>query len=1372
MALKRKHFSEAACSSSSNLKYQVFLSFRGEDTRKNFTDHLYTSLVNAGINTFRDDDQLQRGKIISSELLKAVQQSKISLVIWTSSKGGGATHPIAIQSRTEIVLGLLSMESPDVGIVGIYGMGSIDDRLKDMFLDIACFFIGMDEEYVMTILKGCGYFPVIDVRFLVERSLLIIEHHTMRMHNLLRDMGREIVREMSPSQIGKSSRLWFHLDSLDILRKHTGTKAVEGLSLDVSAAKDAILIETEAFANMINLRLLKINSVHFTTTRYENFSKELRWLYWHRCSLQVLPPNLDLGSLVVLDMRFSNFRKVWKETKFLDKLKILDLSYSIYLVETPNFAELRSLERLQLEGCTSLTKVHQSIGDLKRLLFLNLAECNNLKELPDSICKLKSLQTLNLNGCSRLNNFPEDLSWLEALRELRANRAVHINHYIPKAIIGENVWCFLITNCPTIDIDGWDLRYWSPRRDMISWRHAEISPPLPYVNDNEIPLKEGVSSPKSRYLVACFPAREVLIWYQELDSNEIFFPTLCSSSLDPMASESSSNSSTTPTINTNAQTIQQNNGLPPLITINAAAQLPIKLSSQNFPSWRAQFTSLLTVHRLSGYIDGSKPCPPPLIPSEKDANVEIPNPAYDHWIQQDQLLLHGIIASATETVIPFFASCTSSKAAWTKIQNMYANRSRSRMMQLREKLIQPRGSRTVQEYFQLIRHTADELALINSPIHDDELVIHVLNGIGAEYREISAGIRARESPISFDELLDKMTEYEAFIQRQTSTDAKIICQICDKYGHIAKTCNKLRQKQESGNVSAHTATIQKGSSNWLLDTGASHHVTSEARSLQDLEKYGGNDELVIGDGSGLPITHTGSISIPTKHKQFHLHNVLLVPNVDINLCLVSKFCKTNSASVEFFPHSYAVKDLFSRKIIAQGRSREGIYELQSADPIIKTPSLAFVGTKTSSNTWHQRLGHPNSKTLNFLIKNFSLPCSNKKINSLCNSCLCNKIHKLPFASSTITSSGPLEVIYSDVWSPSRVTSVKDFRYYVSFVDHFTKYTWCFPLKQKSEVLHVFTKFKTSVEKFFKLDILTVYSDCRGEYEKLKPLEELRALETNGTWTLVPPPANANVVKCKCVFRIKRNPDGSISRYKARLVAKGFTQRPGLDFNETFSPVVKPITRPGGGLFLSQHKYVADILAKTDMAGAKAANSPMSTTKPLHLHDGSPAADAETYRKIIGSLQYLCLTRPDITFAVNRLSQFMHKPTQQHFAALKRLLRYLKGTIWHGININKETNLSLTVYTNSDWAGDPDDRRSTSAYIVQLGTTPIAWCSKKQSTIARSSTEAEYRAIATAVSEVLWKQSLLSEIPLQIVNSHVTICKKKVKILTKLMISNT
>lgn len=140
-----------------------------------------------------------------------------------------------------------------------------------------------------------------------------------------------------------------------------------------------------------------------------------------------------------------------------------------------------------------------------------------------------------------------------------------------------------------------------------------------------------------------------------------------------------------------------------------------------------------------------------------------------------------------------------------------------------------------------------------------------------------------------------------------------------------------------------------------------------------------------------------------------------------------------------------------------------------------------------------------------------------------------------------------------------------------------------------------------------------------------------------------------------------------------------------------------------------------------MAGVKAANTPMTTTTSLSLYDKSTSVDDEEYRRVIGSLKYLLLTRPDISFAVNKLAQYMHKPTRLHLVVLKRVLRYLKGIIDRGIRIPKLNEQKLVVYTDSYWAGDRDDRTSTTTYVIYLGNMSISWSSRKQKTIARSST---------------------------------------------------
>uniref|UniRef100_A0A2N9HHX6 TIR domain-containing protein n=1 Tax=Fagus sylvatica TaxID=28930 RepID=A0A2N9HHX6_FAGSY len=685
--------------------HDVFLSFRGEDTRKNFTDHLYTALVQAGIHTFRDDDELARGKEISTELLKAIQESRISIVVHTvlpifydvnpsdvrkqngtfagaftrheerftaemekvqkwraalteaanlsgwdlQSLANGcesrfiekivedvlnkvnytplnvAIHPIGIAARVEKMKALLNLGKPDVSIVGIYGMGGIgkttlakaiynqicdgfegscfllnikeiseqpnglvdlqeqllfdilklknfkignvdrginlikerfrrkrvlvvlddvddlkqvhslvgnsdwfgsgsrvivttrdehlltrlgvygkykveelnfeesfqlfswhafgmahpiedylelsncvvkyvlglplalevlgsfllgrsiiewkseleklhkipphqiqkilrisfdsldDDTVKNIFLDIACFFIGMDKGYACRILNGCGFFPDIGISILIQRSLVTINNENeLRMHDMIRDMGREIVREKSPcNDPGKRSRLWFHEDVLNVLNKHMGSEAVEGLILN-SHVLDYVHLKTEAFVNMKNLRLLQINGVHLTGC-FEHLSKELRtilkvlvvmflivditkklkchnfatsFLFWfmlfEKSKSEVTTISVKVGFTLILGVYPS--------------LQELDLSRTNFHNLPHGIGRLPKLRSLMLNDCTSL----QSISELPpSLVYLEADGCTSMERL-SILSNMKSSRKFYLGNCHRL----------------------------------------------------------------------------------------------------------------------------------------------------------------------------------------------------------------------------------------------------------------------------------------------------------------------------------------------------------------------------------------------------------------------------------------------------------------------------------------------------------------------------------------------------------------------------------------------------------------------------------------------------------------------------------------------------------------------------------------------------------------------------------------------------------------------------------------------------------------------------------------------------------------------------------------------------------------------------------------------------------
>ncbi|CAL2245419.1 unnamed protein product [Prunus armeniaca] len=371
-------------------------------------------------------------------------------------------------------------------------------------------------------------------------------------------------------------------------------------------------------------------------------------------------------------------------------------------------------------------------------------------------------------------------------------------------------------------------------------------------------------------------------------------------------------------------------------------------------------------------------------------------------------------------------------------------------------------------------------------------------------------------------------------------------------------------------------------------------------------------------------------------------------------------------------------------------------------------------------------------------------------------------------------------------------------------------------------------------------------------------EELEALQMQGTWSLVPCPSRKNIVGSKWIYKIKRNADGSIARYKARLVAQGFSQQQGLDFSETFSPVVRHTTvrlilslaamnkwslgqldvknaflhgdleeevymrqPPGfedsqhpefvcrlakslyglkqapralnakftddiiltgsspqlvqtiiddlgvvfdmkdmgklayflglqvsydstGGIFVHQTKYAQELLNKAGMTNCKACPTPCKPHNQVLRTEGQPLTDPTLYRSLVGALQYLTFTRPDLSYSINTVCQYMTTPTEAHFDLVKRILRYIQGTIQYGIHFTTGP-WHLQAYSDADWAGDLNTRRSTTGFVIFLGNNPISWQSKKQGSVSRSSTEAEYRALANTAADLAWIRQVLLDL---------------------------
>ncbi|XP_059277143.1 disease resistance protein RUN1-like isoform X2 [Lycium ferocissimum] len=295
----------------------------------------------------------------------------------------------------------------------------LDCDTQSVFLDIACALHGFDSDEVADALNACGFYFESAIATLVKKCLLQ-NAWSLVMHDLVRDMGKEIVRTESPRDPGKRSRLFNPQEVCDVLQGNKGSKKIEVLMVDSQALK-GVNLSTNAFKKMINLRVLIIDGKLSISGNFELLSKELRWLSWKGCPLKCISSNFSGDKLVVLDMRESDIQEFGLNFQCCKSLKKLDLSDSKRLKRTPNFNGSRSLETLWLHGCSSLTEIHPSIGNLDGLIDLDFSGCKKLTDLPSSICRLKSLETLDICRCSSLQTLPVDLGDMRCLKSLAAS---------------------------------------------------------------------------------------------------------------------------------------------------------------------------------------------------------------------------------------------------------------------------------------------------------------------------------------------------------------------------------------------------------------------------------------------------------------------------------------------------------------------------------------------------------------------------------------------------------------------------------------------------------------------------------------------------------------------------------------------------------------------------------------------------------------------------------------------------------------------------------------------------------------------------------------------------------------------------------------
>ena len=560
-----------------------------------------------------------------------------------------------------------------------------------------------------------------------------------------------------------------------------------------------------------------------------------------------------------------------------------------------------------------------------------------------------------------------------------------------------------------------------------------------------------------------------------------------------------------------------------------------KLGKNNFPLWKAQVLSAIRGAEVAHFLDAATAGEPPkFIPKAKETPDElIINPEHLKWVAKDQQIFNYLISSVSRDVQVQIASCTTAAEIWKAILDMTASQSRGRVINTRMAMATAqKGSSTIADFFSKMKGLADDMAAAGKKLDDEEIASYILAGLDRDFDPVVSGVSNRDEPVSLGNLYTQLVSWEQRINfsngggdnssssanaaarggrggfkrgggsrgrnngrgrsnngnggrpRQKSNEE---CQLCGLEGHTVLRCYKRFNASFQGPAQekrqASSATAGYGvDTNWYTDTGATDHITGELEKLIARDKYHGTDQVHTANGAGMRINQIGQSIVHTPNRNLVLKNVLYVPEANKNLASVHCLTSDNNAFIEYHPDHFLIKDQVTRKTLVRGGCEGGLYPLKSFRSTSNKVTHAAI--KPSTSRWHSRLGHPSSSIVQQVLSKNNVPFvseSNKE--QMCDACQLGKSHQLPYPVSTSVSSSPLELIFSDVWGPAS-TSINRHNYYVSFIDDFSKFTWIYLLRHKSEVFQKFHDFQSMVERQFDRKILSVQTDWRGEYQKL------------------------------------------------------------------------------------------------------------------------------------------------------------------------------------------------------------------------------------------------------------------------------------------------
>ena len=373
-----------------------------------------------------------------------------------------------------------------------------------------------------------------------------------------------------------------------------------------------------------------------------------------------------------------------------------------------------------------------------------------------------------------------------------------------------------------------------------------------------------------------------------------------------------------------AETVENNEKLLNINMVNIT-----KLTTTNFMTWNLQISALLDGYDLVGHLDGSTLTPEQTITVNDETTV---NPAFTKWRRQDRLIYSALIGTLSPSIQAMVTNTKTSHDVWKSLSTTYATPTRGHIQQLRLQLKHyTKGDKTIDDYMRGLTTRFDHLALLGKPLDLEDKIKFIIDGLPEEYKTVTDQVEGREISPSIIEIHEKLINKEAKLlaistpsatsvvpvtanmattrskpqrgnnsnwnnnykqpqhnsQKQeykTSKGYQGRCQICSVFGHSARRCPQMQQQAPNFNGSPFSpwqpranvaVAAQHPSTAWLMDSGATHHLTSDLHNMSLQQPYRGDDSVMIGDRSGISITHTGSISLHSPARNLFLNNVFV-----------------------------------------------------------------------------------------------------------------------------------------------------------------------------------------------------------------------------------------------------------------------------------------------------------------------------------------------------------------------------------------------------------------------------------------------------------------------------------------------------------------